>query len=285
MIHGMCGGVVTICSKFGNSFKRLWTCGQRLSIDYNWWRIYCTSTRRRFVRFFMKALEGERSYFLCADRIQEIYIWPHNTHVKYPLFLHFKQQQNAWKNIRKNSKMTFHEYPLGGSRVVLFGRIDRQTDEDMTLCKDAWYAFQPRFTRSLLTERNQILLVRLLEWSYWEEAGVGIKLQMVFESIWWSTWLTGFQITGFLQPSQRNKIYMYNSLIFVREVHYNLHIDYILLPCNCMIKRQMNLTNYKIQSQINTHIIVGVIEIVEVGFSSSSTNANNNNNKNSFTFH
>jgi len=78
---------------------------------------------------------------------------------------------------------------------------------------------------------------------------------------------------------------MYNFLIFVREVHYNLHIDYISLPSNCMIKKQMNLKNYEIQSQINTHLDVGVIEIVEVGFSSSNKNANNDNNKNSILFH
>jgi len=52
-----------------------------------------------------------------------------------------------------------------------------------------------------------------------------------------------------------------------------------------MIKKQMNLKNYEIQSQINTHLDVGVIEIVEVGFSSSNKNANNDNNKNSILFH
>jgi len=53
MIHGVGGGVAAICSKSGNSFKLLWTCGQGSSIDYNWCRINCTSTRRRFVRFFI----------------------------------------------------------------------------------------------------------------------------------------------------------------------------------------------------------------------------------------
>jgi len=37
----------------------------------------------------------------------------------------------------KNPTMTFHEYPLGGSRVVLCGRTDRKTGGDMKLCKDA----------------------------------------------------------------------------------------------------------------------------------------------------
>ena len=108
---------------------------------------------------------------------------------------------------------------------------------------------------------------------------------MVFESVWWSTWLTEFQIAGFLQPSQRNKKYMYNFLIFVREVHYNLHVDYVSIPCNCMMKRQMNMKNYEFQSRTNTYIKVGVIEIVEVGFNSSNKNANNDNYINSIPFH
>ena len=131
-------------------------------------------------------------------------------------------------------------------------RTDRQKDgrryEALQRCLNA---FQRRFTHSLLAERNQILLVRLLKCSYWEEAGVRIKLQMVFESIWWSAWLTGFQTTGFPQPSQRNKIYVYNFFVFVREVHYDLYVDYVSTPYNCMMKRQTNLKNYEIQSRTN----------------------------------
>jgi hypothetical protein len=64
-------------------------------------------------------------------------------------------------------------------------------------------------------------------------------------------------------------------------VHHNLYVDYVSVPGKCMMKRQMNLKNYEIQSRTDTHINVGFIEIVEVGSNSSSKIANIDNNKNS----
>jgi hypothetical protein len=68
-------------------------------------------------------------------------------------------------------------------------------------------------------------------------------------------------------------------------MHCNLHVDYVSIPRNCMMKGQLNLKNYDIQSRTNTHINAKFIEKVEVGSNSSSKNANNDNNENSIPFH
>jgi hypothetical protein len=250
MIHGVCGGVAAICS------KRLWNCGQRPSID--WWRINCTSNRRRFVRSFMKVFVGDRFYFVCADRIPEIYIWPHNTHVKNPLFFHFNQQQNVSTNICKNPKMRFHEHPVGAELFCADGQTDGRTEIRS-------FAKTPKMLSSVVLlvhywpKGTKILLVRLLKWSYWEETGVCIKLQMVFESIWWSAWLTGFQTTGFLQPSQRNKIYVYNFFYSLEKCTITYMSIIFQHYTTAWGKGKWIWKNYEVQSRKNKHINVGII--------------------------
>jgi hypothetical protein len=83
---------------------------------------------------------------------------------------------------------------------------------------------------AIVPETNQDLaqtVLHWLKWSYRKQAGICIKLQMVFESIWWSTWLLTFQSTGYLQSSknisisyasQKNCTMIYMLVIFQKTV-------------------------------------------------------------------
>jgi hypothetical protein len=89
-----------------------------------------------------------------------------------------------------------------------------------------------RFNHAIVLETNQDADETVLHWlkrSYRKQAGICIKLQMVFESIGWSTWLSTFQSAGYLQSSKNISIIF---LMLVKKLHYILYVGYVSEYCH-----------------------------------------------------